>query len=701
MNDVMGGQGGLLGTLVSAADKSGLFYTESDKLNEKIEQQRKVLEDARKKNEELAKSLNIGTVAAARLTENYDTLANASAGVSSKVSAMRENFDLLNSGALTGRNAARDHAKSLFDLDDALKNLAGSGKEIIDVNGRMDDSFRNTLTLADGTFTNTSRAAISFSEEMDGAAKNVIELGLSEMKKLQDAGVALPEAQGKALETMNGATQKLRDKLLTVGFDAGQAQLIISQLGLNPEQLQGALVLDTKDAEGAAARFELFMSAIKSGNWEVALTASSDSIKEEILKTEVYKQAYEKGGWNAVIGVIDEAGPKIGEFMGNLAQIKEGDKTKIRAVIEAEAPGSKVIQAATQDLEVFNRTNPIEKALVAQDQLTVPAGIARKGIEEFNQLTPFDKFFKATDKTGEAKATATENMTTPLPDGLGKFFANDKTKEGRDSAQATMNTLNDVWRDAMANNKAGPGIADAQGTFNSLRSVTRDAIANNAAGPGVASANNTMGLFKSKTVDASVNDKASGVISDINKQQIANKTFSITGILSGLSDAARRILGLAHGGILEGGVQTFANGGIKMPQVKAYANGGTENHVAQIARGSWPVRVWAEPETGGEAYVPLHPSKRKRSLQILEEVATLFGYSLTKAVKFADGGFMNSARTPSSLSVSASSSYMSSAAATTAGPTTIINQTINPSQGLSEKQIAAAAVTEIFWELDH
>ncbi|WP_327349656.1 phage tail tape measure protein [Streptomyces sp. NBC_01321] len=70
-----------------------------------------------------------------------------------------------------------------------------------------------------------------------------------------------------------------------------------------------------------------------------------------------------------------------------------------------------------------------------------------------------------------------------------------------------------------------------------------------------------------------------------------------------------------------------ADGGL----VSFYADGGVrrENHVAQIApAGSW--RVWAEPETyPGEAYIPLAPSKRNRSKQILDEVAHRFGASVT------------------------------------------------------------------------
>jgi hypothetical protein len=85
--------------------------------------------------------------------------------------------------------------------------------------------------------------------------------------------------------------------------------------------------------------------------------------------------------------------------------------------------------------------------------------------------------------------------------------------------------------------------------------------------------------------------------------------------------------------------QTYAqaDGGL----MEFYARGGMrEQHVAQIApAGAW--RVWAEPETGGEAYIPLAQAKRARSLNILEETARRFGYGLNP---FADGGFMRGDR---------------------------------------------------------
>jgi hypothetical protein len=72
----------------------------------------------------------------------------------------------------------------------------------------------------------------------------------------------------------------------------------------------------------------------------------------------------------------------------------------------------------------------------------------------------------------------------------------------------------------------------------------------------------------------------------------------------------------------DGGIMRFAQGG-----VTRFASG-SERHIAQIApAGSW--RVWGEPETGGEGYIPLAASKRARSTDILRQIAGGFGYQLT------------------------------------------------------------------------
>ncbi len=51
---------------------------------------------------------------------------------------------------------------------------------------------------------------------------------------------------------------------------------------------------------------------------------------------------------------------------------------------------------------------------------------------------------------------------------------------------------------------------------------------------------------------------------------------------------------------------------------------------------------WAEAETGGEAFIPLAPSKRDRSTEILSKVAKSFGLDVVRS--FASGGFLPGGR---------------------------------------------------------
>ena len=111
-----------------------------------------------------------------------------------------------------------------------------------------------------------------------------------------------------------------------------------------------------------------------------------------------------------------------------------------------------------------------------------------------------------------------------------------------------------------------------------------------------------------------------------------NRTATITVRTVG-GNVGSNSIAAANGMIFNGSVQTFADGGMRR-----------ENHVAQMApAGAW--RVWAEPETGGESYIPHAPSKRPRSMQILEATAAMFGRSL---VPMMDGAVL----TPPSQSAS-------------------------------------------------
>lgn len=97
----------------------------------------------------------------------------------------------------------------------------------------------------------------------------------------------------------------------------------------------------------------------------------------------------------------------------------------------------------------------------------------------------------------------------------------------------------------------------------------------------------------------------------INTKQAVAQERALQSLISRTTTALQKQSGV-------GGKSTIgsANGNI------FYAGGG-ENHTAQIGNGV--TRVWNEPETGGEAYIPLGMNKRTRSTAILADVASRFG----------------------------------------------------------------------------
>ncbi|MFE1289620.1 hypothetical protein [Streptomyces sp. NPDC058751] len=102
----------------------------------------------------------------------------------------------------------------------------------------------------------------------------------------------------------------------------------------------------------------------------------------------------------------------------------------------------------------------------------------------------------------------------------------------------------------------------------------------------------------------------------------------------------------------DGAIVQYANGGIRAAasRIRAFA-AGAERHIAQIGSPG-EMRVWNEPETQGEAYIPLAPAKRKRSEAILQRVAEMFGgqvvYFAQGALRqYASGGMRVHATAPS------------------------------------------------------
>ena len=159
--------------------------------------------------------------------------------------------------------------------------------------------------------------------------------------------------------------------------------------------------------------------------------------------------------------------------------------------------------------------------------------------------------------------------------------------------------------------------------------------------------------FDGRKATANVGTNLSGFLGGIataNKTNPRPKSVSVGANLgpfrSAVGGIAGRVVGTSYinvayrqvGSAIGGAVLNKADGGI----LSFYANGGVRNesHVAQIApAGSW--RVWGEPETGGEAYIPLSPAKRGRSREVAAQAVSMLGGDVQW---FAKGGVTKAER---------------------------------------------------------
>lgn len=100
-----------------------------------------------------------------------------------------------------------------------------------------------------------------------------------------------------------------------------------------------------------------------------------------------------------------------------------------------------------------------------------------------------------------------------------------------------------------------------------------------------------------------------------------NRTATITVLTNTLAAAvdAGAALGVDVPGRADGAIVPMAGGGLR--QIR-------KPDTAGIYAGRGTGTIFAEQETGGEAYIPLAPGKRDRSTRILAEVARLFGLTV-------------------------------------------------------------------------
>jgi hypothetical protein len=196
-------------------------------------------------------------------------------------------------------------------------------------------------------------------------------------------------------------------------------------------------------------------------------------------------------------------------------------------------------------------------------------------------------------------------------------FTTTSIKDMSSASVALRGQLNSQVTNLQAVVEANGGLANSTGKARAQMVTMRQQIINNAVAHGVDKAAVTAYIDKLLAIPK----KIPPTKLDVDTAAALAKISSLQGYLNRLhgknivlnvtqQNSANKLLGMGP---------RSANGNI----FNAFAGGGFENHVAQIGNGI--TRTWNEPETGGEAYIPLAPSKRARSTAIWEETGKRLG----------------------------------------------------------------------------
>ena len=279
------------------------------------------------------------------------------------------------------------------------------------------------------------------------------------------------------------------------------------------------------------------------------------------------------------------------------------------------------IQAIQDEARAFEKTSHSQEEAKAKadewahslQEMAEKAGVPKEAVDELVKTLGGIPEVKQTTFTADTEAgkKAVED------------FINEVSKKG---GTLTLDARNDPAVEQLAHTlglvEASKGIfaIDANNEPATAKLLAGLAQVNTSTGVMAIDANNNR-FQQVLAASKSQSDNTSGVMSIYANDYASAKAEQAQRYINSLSSYID-VYYRKHGESAQLLPDTFANGGIR-PPVYGFANG-TENHLAQIAPAG-AMRLWAEPETGGEAYIPLSRMKRRRSERILAEVASRFG----------------------------------------------------------------------------
>jgi hypothetical protein len=444
----------------------------------------------------------------------------------------------------------------------------------------------------------TKQAGADLHTTLQNQTDGILQIGTAALDKAIKGGADATVANKAATDAMAKPIADLKENLRQLGFNKDQIAGIIDTMNLMPKDLQAAI--SVKGGEAARREVALLSAATQAfatGNYVAVLGALPDSAKTAIEQATGLAGAFANHDWQTILTALDQTGPGKEAVLASLLTVTDGNYA---ADLKANDVTKPAVDAANKTMAGLTPPPPV--MLQAKDATAKP-------VSTFQGVL------------------ARLSTTTASP----------------------VITITD---------RASGQVAKIQQAVTNIKGASPKITITDLATGKVATIDGKIQGMKGKTPTISVSDRATSPLQSIKGwiDSLRDKTFTITTV----QNTVHRDSGKgADGGIVRSMSNMFG-GSLSLARVKAFANGGVEKHVAQISAGQTPYRIWSEPETGGEAYIPLAKAKRARSTKILEEVARMFGMTLLKTKSFANGGVEGGTRSASSSTSSLGSSNVSS-----------------------------------------
>ena len=631
-----------------------------------------------------------GTAEAADKAQQLDEATGDSAGSMDMQAAAAEKAGMTTDEYAQAQADAQDATTSLKDAVDQLKTafdeLNGINTDVFSAQADMTQAmagFGDKIDESSRSLDSNTVAGAKNYEAMESLKNTALDLVIAKYQEVAATG-DMAAAAATAYQVYQQQREGMLALMESFGFSREEASALLDKIFQFPSEfgvdfqvagmttaastlaeLQARLmvledgttnvIIDTPTSPDVLAKLnEMGYKLIDLGNGTSIVVAQEGAAEAQQAINDVKAAGDEVSGHTATMTVELDGESKVNNALAQVGAYIEatpdGKVVKIDAYSEeAEAAlnavgltivnlpdGSFEIQATTEGAQ--NRLDMIDDSVKSLPNgetidITVEADDAVENADKVNDRVNGLPMGKAIPISlpGAPQAAAEADSVTESVDLIPDAAWTQVTAPGATQAKVEIIDMTNAGRaipGAKQTNVTAPGATQAAWQ---IRDETQAAHAipgaknTNVAAPGALTARDQM-LLAQRVAESIPHSKTTYVYADISNAMSA--VYRIQDAINGLHGktvtitTVQQTVGAAPITPAFGHHVQFAQGG-KWPR---------ENHIAQYAKPG-TMRIWAEPETGGEYYIPDALSKRPRSLAIAQQM--LAGWGM-QAVPYGD-----------------------------------------------------------------